>query len=99
MVEILPLYFLLWLGLITRKEAENLLQEQQDGTFLVRLSERIWGYAISYKARDKCKHYLVNSTQNYCFLGNNQIEHKTLGKFLFWPRNKVCDNFLNKIVM
>lgn len=65
-------------GLITRGEAENLLQEQPEGSFLVRISERIWGYAISYKSREKCKHYLVNAIQNYCFLGNNQMEHKSL---------------------
>lgn len=68
-------------GLIPRLEAEKVLSDQPDGTFLVRLSERIWGYAISYKARDKCKHYLVNATENYKFLGNNQLEHKTLGEF------------------
>lgn len=67
-------------GLITRLEAESLLLDQPDGTFLVRLSERIWGYAISYKASDKCKHYLVNAGISYRFLGKNQIEHKTLGK-------------------
>ncbi|XP_022917151.1 SH2 domain-containing protein 4A-like [Onthophagus taurus] len=65
-------------GLITRKEAESLLLNQPDGAFLVRLSEKIWGYAISYKAKEKCKHYLVNANQNYSFLGTNQIEHKSL---------------------
>lgn len=70
------------IGLITRLEAESLLLDQPDGTFLVRLSERIWGYAISYKASDKCKHYLVNAGTNYRFLGKNQIEHNTLGKYM-----------------
>lgn len=68
-------------GLIDRQEAEGLLKEQPEGSFLVRLSERIWGYAVSYRAKDKCKHYLISAENKYNFLGNNQIEHKTLGKF------------------
>ncbi|XP_066153370.1 SH2 domain-containing protein 4A-like [Euwallacea fornicatus] len=66
-------------GLITRSQAEKLLLDQPYGTFLVRLSERIWGYAISYRAQEKCKHYLVNASQKYSFCGNNQVEHSCLG--------------------
>ncbi|KAL1493994.1 hypothetical protein ABEB36_009670 [Hypothenemus hampei] len=66
-------------GLITRSQAEKLLLDQPYGTFLVRLSERIWGYAISYRAQEKCKHYLVNASQKYSFCGNNQMEHNSLG--------------------
>ncbi|KAK9887825.1 hypothetical protein WA026_000140 [Henosepilachna vigintioctopunctata] len=65
-------------GLITRSEAEKLLLDQPYGSFLVRLSEKIWGYAISYKAKEKCKHYLINSGPKYSFTGNNQLEHNTL---------------------
>lgn len=67
-------------GLITRFEAEKLLLDQSYGTYLVRLSEKIWGYAISYRAMDKCKHYLVNALPNYHFVGNSQMDHNSLGK-------------------
>ncbi|CAG9767371.1 unnamed protein product [Ceutorhynchus assimilis] len=66
-------------GLITRSQAEKLLLDQPYGTFLVRLSEKVWGYAISYRAHEKCKHYLVNASQKYSFCGNNQLEHDSLG--------------------
>ncbi|XP_030758564.1 SH2 domain-containing protein 4A-like [Sitophilus oryzae] len=65
-------------GLITRSQAEKLLLDQPHGTFLVRLSEKIWGYAISYRAEEKCKHYLVNASQTYSFCGTNQLEHNSL---------------------
>lgn len=68
-------------GLLTRADAEQLLENEPMGTFLVRLSEKIWGYAISYKDADRCKHYLINaSSGQYKFLGANQIDHDTLSK-------------------
>lgn len=69
------------IGLITRQEAEILLHKEPVGSFLVRLSERIWGYAITYKDLDCCKHYLVDASHgHYQFLGTNQMSHKTLSE-------------------
>lgn len=68
-------------GLVTRLEAEQLLESEPAGTFLVRLSEKIWGYAISYKDADRCKHYLIDACNGqYQFLGANQTNHSSLSK-------------------
>lgn len=75
-------------GLITRSQTEKLLLDQPYGTFLVRLSEKIWGYAISYRAQEKCKHYLVNASQKYSFCGTNQMEHNTLGDLIKYHRTQ-----------
>lgn len=76
-------------GLITRQEAEILLNNQPVGSFLVRLSERIWGYAITYKDFNCCKHYLVDASNgHYQFLGSNQMSHNTLSKFKLFKINK-----------
>lgn len=70
-------------GLVTRLDAEDLLLDEPQGTFLVRVSEKIWGYAISYKDSDRCKHYLVDtSSGTYQFLGANQLTHKSLSKLI-----------------
>lgn len=69
----------LYLGIISRQEAEELLLNKQTGTFLVRVSERVWGYTITYRSEGRCKHYLVDSSENtYQFFGHNQIAHPTL---------------------
>lgn len=66
-------------GLIGRSEAEGLLQEKKAGSFLVRVSERIWGYTVSYRSEDRCKHFLIDkSDNNYHFFSSNQLEHTTL---------------------
>ncbi|XP_050523963.1 SH2 domain-containing protein 4A-like isoform X2 [Daktulosphaira vitifoliae] len=76
-------------GLITRKEAEVLLHKEPVGSFLVRLSEKIWGYAITYRDYDCCKHYLVDaSNDHYQFLGTNQIPHNTLSELVSYHRKK-----------
>uniref|UniRef100_A0AC34GQ64 SH2 domain-containing protein n=1 Tax=Panagrolaimus sp. ES5 TaxID=591445 RepID=A0AC34GQ64_9BILA len=67
-------------GIISRADAENLLADKPIGAFLVRISERIWGYTISYVIGDgKSKHFLVETIpEGYQFLGTNQIVHKSL---------------------
>ncbi|KAJ2940413.1 hypothetical protein O0L34_g92 [Tuta absoluta] len=65
-------------GLITRSEAEQLLSSQPAGSFLVRVSERVWGYAISYRGEGRCKHFLVEATAGYRLLPSSLRTHDSL---------------------
>lgn len=87
----------MYIGLLTRADAEQRLMPETAGTFLVRISEKIWGYAISYKDVDRCKHYLVDaSNSKYQFLGANQFSHESLGKFFIdFFLMSFFTNFLN----
>lgn len=66
-------------GVISRVDAENILIKKKIASYLVRVSERVWGYTISYRASDRCKHFLIETSESgYQFLGANQIAHTSL---------------------
>jgi SH2 domain-containing protein 4A len=66
-------------GMISREEAEAHLNDKPIGTFLIRLSDRVWGYAVSYRGEQRCKHYLIDASDGrYRFFGTNQLVHVSL---------------------
>ncbi|XP_019639378.1 PREDICTED: SH2 domain-containing protein 4B-like [Branchiostoma belcheri] len=66
-------------GIISRQEAEALLEGRPVGSFLVRVSERVWGYTISYRGEGRFKHFLIDTSDNtYQFFGTNQLSHGSL---------------------
>jgi hypothetical protein len=76
--------FLPWFhGLISRKESEELLAPRYIGCFLVRVSENRFGYTLSYRVSDRCRHYMV--------------EQDTHGRYALVGVPKVC-NSLNELI-
>ncbi|NWX51356.1 SH24A protein, partial [Steatornis caripensis] len=66
-------------GILTSKKAEELLSKTVPGSFLVRVSEKIKGYVLSYRSVEGCKHFLIDaSSDSYSFLGVDQLQHSTL---------------------
>lgn len=64
-------------GIISRAHAEQLLSTKPIGSYLIRISEKIFGYVLSYHASDHCRHLLieVNPTERtYRFLGGAKKE-------------------------
>lgn len=52
---------------------------KSEGAFLVRVSEKIWGYALSYRQQNGFKHFLVDASGDfYSFLGVDPNRHPTL---------------------
>jgi len=64
-------------GIITRKEAETLLQTTAAGTFLVRVAESRFGYSLSHcvEAGGRIKHYMIDQTPDgqYLVVGNRKL--------------------------
>uniref|UniRef100_A0A673ZFP6 SH2 domain containing 4B n=1 Tax=Salmo trutta TaxID=8032 RepID=A0A673ZFP6_SALTR len=70
-------------GLISRQESETLLMNAAEGSFLVRVSDRIWGYTLSYRTADSFKHFLIDASGDYySFLGVDQNRHATLADLI-----------------
>lgn len=64
-------------GIISRKDAENLLADKEPGTFLVRVSESRFGYSLSHCviAGGRIKHYMIDQTPDgqYQVVGNRKL--------------------------
>lgn len=66
-------------GLLTTKKAEELLTGSAPGSFLIRVSEKIKGYVLSFLSAEGCKHFLIDASgDSYSFLGVDQLQHSTL---------------------
>lgn len=69
-------------GIISREQAEALLAKGEPGFFLVRVSERICGYVLSYRSREGTKHLLIDASENCYMLLGDQIRFSSLGQLL-----------------
>ncbi|XP_035509635.1 hematopoietic SH2 domain-containing protein homolog [Morone saxatilis] len=61
-------------GIIPRKTAEELLMSKPPGYFLIRVSESRIGYTLSYRAEDRCRHFMIDALEDghYIIVGENR---------------------------
>ncbi|CAM4730860.1 unnamed protein product [Leuciscus chuanchicus] len=69
-------------GIISREQAEALLKEGGPGLFLVRVSERIFGYVLSYRSKEGVKHLLIDASENCYMLLGDQIRFTSLSELV-----------------
>uniref|UniRef100_A0A8C4V667 SH2 domain containing 4A n=1 Tax=Falco tinnunculus TaxID=100819 RepID=A0A8C4V667_FALTI len=76
-------------GIVASKKAEELLNKTVPGSFLVRVSEKIKGYVLSYRSVEGCKHFLIDaSSDSYSFLGVDQLQHPTLADLVDYHKDE-----------
>ncbi|KAI1891791.1 hypothetical protein AGOR_G00147390 [Albula goreensis] len=74
-------------GIITRKAAEEMLLSKPTGYFLIRVSESRIGYTLSYRAEDRCRHFMIDALKNgqYTIVGEN-TNHRSLQDLVAFHR-------------
>ncbi|XP_023365243.1 SH2 domain-containing protein 4B [Otolemur garnettii] len=76
--------------IISRENAEDLLENMTEGAFLVRVSEKIWGYTLSYRLQKGFKHFLVDASGDfYSFLGVDPNRHATLTDLIDFHKEEI----------
>uniref|UniRef100_A0A3Q1HKN2 SH2 domain-containing protein n=1 Tax=Anabas testudineus TaxID=64144 RepID=A0A3Q1HKN2_ANATE len=78
-------------GIISRKAAEELLMCKPPGYFLIRVSESRIGYTLSYRAEDRCRHFMIDALEDgqYIIVGENR-RHQCLQDLVdFHRRNPI----------
>ncbi|CAL1540523.1 unnamed protein product [Lymnaea stagnalis] len=75
-------------GIINRSDAEEMLENKKPGSFLIRVSERVWGYTLSLRESNRFKHFLIDaSDMGYQFFGADQTVHETLAGLVLYHKN------------
>jgi hypothetical protein len=87
--------FMPWFhGLISRHEAEELLKPRYIGCFLVRVSENRFGYTLSYRVSNRCRHYMVEQDTHgrYALVGVEKVAN-SLNELIEWfQRNPINED-------
>ncbi|XP_065605101.1 SH2 domain-containing protein 2A isoform X2 [Cyrtonyx montezumae] len=55
-------------GFISRRDTEQMLQDEPLGCFLVRFSESTVGFVLSYRGRERCRHFVLDQLPNGCYV-------------------------------
>ncbi|GAB0202976.1 myosin-IIIb-like [Grus japonensis] len=85
-----------WLhGMISRREAENLLIDKPLGCFLVRISQSRPGYTLTYRGEGRCRHYMIEMQPNarYVILGEDRA-HASLTELVRYHQSVGIQPFM-----
>ncbi|XP_044212750.1 LOW QUALITY PROTEIN: SH2 domain-containing protein 7-like [Thunnus albacares] len=88
-------FFPAWfMGFISRKDAEEILREKELGCFLIRLSDKAIGYILSYRGRDRCRHFVINQSESGQFVVTGDTEgHNTVPDLIEYYKTRPIEPF------
>ncbi|KAJ6664178.1 hypothetical protein lerEdw1_008394 [Lerista edwardsae] len=70
-------------GFITRTQTEDLLKDKDFGCFLIRLNERALGYILSYRGKDRCRHFVISCQRNgHYVIAGDPHTHESLAELI-----------------
>ncbi|XP_069480510.1 SH2 domain-containing protein 7 [Ambystoma mexicanum] len=81
-------------GFITRQDTEDLLKDKGLGYFLIRLSDRSIGYILSYRGKDRCRHFVINQLKNGSYIvSGDTCAHKSLAALISYYQTSQIEPF------
>lgn len=81
-------------GIISRKDSEKLLQDKIIGCYLIRVSESRFGYTLSFKDKDRCRHYMIDQLKNgkFIIIGECKV-HRSLQNVVQYHKKVKISNW------
>ncbi|XP_007228324.2 SH2 domain-containing protein 7 [Astyanax mexicanus] len=87
-------------GFISRKDAEDHLRDKEVGCFLIRLSDKATGYILSYKGRERCRHFVINQNKEGQFIVTGDTEmHDTLTSLIQYYKTRPIEPYGEYLTM
>ncbi|XP_035275394.1 mucin-2-like [Anguilla anguilla] len=85
-------------GYISRKETEDLMKDQPEGCFLIRLSDKAIGYILSYRGQDRCRHFVItqNKSGQFAVSGDTKT-HDSLANLIEYYKSCPIEPFGEKL--
>ncbi|XP_051918239.1 uncharacterized protein LOC127598432 [Hippocampus zosterae] len=83
-----------FVGFLAREDAEEILKEKDQGCFLIRLSDKAIGYVLSYRGRDRCRHFVINQSDTGLFVVRGAAEeHDTVSELIWHYKTSPIEPF------
>ncbi|XP_070543651.1 myosin-IIIb-like isoform X2 [Ptychodera flava] len=78
-------------GIITRRDAEKLLWDKPIGCFLLRVSESRFGYSLSFRVKERCKHFMIDQTPSgkYVVVGEPKVHESLKALVTYHQKNPI----------
>ncbi|XP_044139308.1 SH2 domain-containing protein 7 [Bufo gargarizans] len=85
-------------GIMSSRDCEELLKNKEIGHFIIRLSPRTFGYVLSYKGKDRCRHFVINQLSNgELVVSGDSYSHDSLPGLIAYYQNTPIEPFGEKL--
>ncbi|XP_032088999.1 SH2 domain-containing protein 7-like [Thamnophis elegans] len=77
-------------GSLSRQETEMLLENRECGCFLIRLNEKAFSYILSYRGKDRCRHFVISYRSGKYIVAGDTQEHLNLAELIsYYQRSEI----------
>ncbi|XP_056425278.1 SH2 domain-containing protein 7 [Hyla sarda] len=85
-------------GIMSRRDCEELLKNKDIGYFIIRLSQRTFGYILSYKGKDRCRHFIINQlSSGELVVSGDSHSHASLPALISYYQNTPIEPYGEKL--